>query len=70
MSYCNKKTSFDVSIDYQLYQYGKGKYFIGQTPVLTGENEHAIAMLYNPSNSNRNIYVNAITITNISDNNL
>ena len=70
MSYCNKKTSFDVSIDYQLYQSGKGKYFIGQTPVLTGENEHAIAMLYNPSNSNRNIYVNAITITNISDNNL
>lgn len=70
MSYCNKKTFFDVSIDYQLYQSGKGKYFIGQTPVLTGENEHALAILYNPPNSNRNIYVNSITITNISDNNL
>ncbi|WP_195989375.1 DUF6143 family protein [Clostridium sp. D53t1_180928_C8] len=70
MSYYNKKTSFDVSIDYQLYQSGKGNYFIGQTPILNGETEHSLAILYNPPNSNRNIYVNAITITNISDNNL
>lgn len=66
----NKRISMEVSIDYPLYQSEKGKYFIGQTPVLTGENEHALAALLNPIDSNRNIYVNAITITNISDLNL
>jgi hypothetical protein len=62
----NKKISMEVSIDYPLYQSEKGRYFIGQTPLLTGETEHALAALLNPIKSNRNIYVNAITITNIS----
>ncbi|MEG0308521.1 MAG: DUF6143 family protein [Clostridium sp.] len=70
MSCYDKKTSMEVSIDYPLYQSEKGKYFIGQTPILTGENEHALAALINPINSNRNIYINAMTITNISDLNL
>lgn len=66
----NKKLPIDVSIDYPLYQSEKGKYFIGQTPILTGENEHALALLFNPINSNINIYLNSMTITNISDLNL
>lgn len=60
----------EVSIDYPLYQSEKGNYFIGQTPVLTGQNERALAALLNPINSNKNIYVNAITITNISSLNI
>ena len=70
MSYCNKKITTEVSIDYPLYQSKKGNYFIGQTPILTGETKHALAALINPSKSNRNIYLNAITITNISAINL
>jgi len=65
---CNNDCiSKNVSIDYALYQSEKGDYFIGQTPILTGENEHALAALVNPINSTKNIYVNAMTITNISE---
>lgn len=53
-------------MDYPLYQSKKGKYFIGQTPVLTGQDKYALATLVNPINSNANIYLNAMTITNIS----
>lgn len=56
----------EVSIPYPLYQSEKGDYFIGQTPILRGENQRALAALKNPSNSHVNIYVNAITVTNIS----
>lgn len=70
MSYNNKKISKEVSIDYPLYQSEKGKYFIGQTPTLTGQNGRALVALVNPINSNRNIYVNAMTITNISSLNI
>lgn len=70
MSYCNKKFSTEVSIDYPLYQSEKGNYFIGQTPALSGATKQALAGLVNPSNSNKNIYVNAMTITNISNLNL
>ncbi|MFX0549777.1 DUF6143 family protein [Hathewaya histolytica] len=70
MSYYNKKIPTEVSIDYPLYQSEKGNYFIGQTPILTGQNKHALAALINPCKSNRNIYLNAITITNISTLNL
>ncbi|MEG2338841.1 MAG: DUF6143 family protein, partial [Clostridium sp.] len=44
----------------------KGDYFIGQTPILSGGNQHALALLKNPQNSNKIIYLNAITLTNIS----
>jgi hypothetical protein len=70
MSYCNKNIQTEVSMDYPLYQSKKGRYFIGQTPILTGQTEYALAALTNPSKSNRNIYVNAMTITNISALNL
>ncbi|MEG2290196.1 MAG: DUF6143 family protein [Clostridium sp.] len=52
MSCYDKKNPLEVSIEYPLYQSEKGKYFIGQTPILTGENEHALAALINPINSN------------------
>lgn len=55
-----------VSVPYALYQSEKGDYFIGQTPMLMGENQHALAALKNPSNSYVNVYVNAITVTNVS----
>lgn len=66
VSYYNKRSLVEVSMEYPLYQSRKGNYFIGQTPTLTGENEHALAALINPIKSNKNIYVNAMTITNIS----
>ncbi|MEG2893395.1 MAG: DUF6143 family protein, partial [Clostridium sp.] len=34
--------------------------------MLSGENQHALAILKNPHNSNKIIYLNAITLTNIS----
>jgi hypothetical protein len=70
MSYSNNKIPTEVSIDYPLFQSKEGRYFIGQTPILTGQTEHALAALINPVKSDRNIYVNAMTITNISALNL
>ena len=66
MLYIDKKCKKEVSIDYPLYQSDKGKYFIGQTPILSGQDGHALASLYNPHCSNVNIYLNAITVTNTS----
>lgn len=70
MSYYNNPDSVEVSMEYPLYQSEQGNYFIGQTPTLSGQTEHALAILKNPPNSNRNIYLNSITITNISSLNL
>ena len=70
MSCYDKKIPKEVSIEYPLYQSEKGKYFIGQTPTLIGSDNHAIAALVNPTTSQVKIYLNAITITNISGNNL
>ncbi|MHC1748285.1 MAG: DUF6143 family protein [Cellulosilyticaceae bacterium] len=66
MTNCNHKLSKEVSIPYPLYQSNQGNYFIGQTPILTGQDQHALASLTNPVTSKVNIYVNAITVTNIS----
>ena len=60
----------EVSVPYALYQSEKGDYFIGQTPILTGENQRALAALKNPSHSHVNVYVNAITVTNLSELNI
>lgn len=60
----------EISIEYPLSQSQKGHYFIGQTPILTGPDSQAIAALVNPRKSNINIYLNAITVTNISDKDL
>lgn len=70
MFYSNKIIRKEVSVPYPLYQSEQGDYFIGQTPILTEEDQHALVALKNPSNSHVNIYVNAITVTNISDLNL
>lgn len=61
---------FEVAIDYPLYQSSKRLYYIGQTPILDGQSGSALALLYNPTDSKRQIYVNSITITNISDSSL
>lgn len=70
MFYPDKAIRKEISVPYPLYQSEKGNYFIGQTPTLTGENQHATVALRNPSNSHVNIYVNAITVTNISELNI
>ncbi|MGL5330950.1 MAG: DUF6143 family protein [Peptostreptococcaceae bacterium] len=57
----------EVSIDYPLEQSRKGRYYIGQTPLFIGPTSRAIGALVNPKNSNVNIYLNAITVSNISD---
>ena len=66
MSCSTKKELTQVSMDYALYQSQKGNYFIGETPLLSGQTTHALAALENPPHSNEVIYVNAITITNTS----
>ncbi len=66
MLYIDKKYKKEVSIDYPLYQSDKGRYFIGQTPILSGQDGYTLAALYNPCCSNINIYLNAITVTNTS----
>lgn len=70
MSCYDKKIRMEVSVPYPLYQSKKGEYFIGQTPILIGQDQHALAALVNPITSNVNIYINAITVTNISELNL
>ncbi|SFD36631.1 DUF6143 family protein [Clostridium uliginosum] len=70
MYYHDKKIRKEVSVPYALYQSEKGEYFIGQTPILIGQDQHALAELVNPITSNVNIYVNAIAVTNISELNL
>ena len=67
MTNTDKKVDKTVSIPYALYQSEEGNYFIGQTPILTGEGGRALAALVNPRNSGVNIYVNAITVTNLSE---
>jgi len=63
----DKKVDKTVAIPYDLYESEEGNYFIGQTPILTGEDGHALGALVNPSNSGVNIYVNVITVTNLSE---
>ncbi|WMJ21937.1 DUF6143 family protein [Paludicola sp. MB14-C6] len=70
MFYPDKQPKKDVCEPYPLYQSEKGNYFIGQTPKLKGECQHALVALRNPSSSHVNIYVNAITVTNVSAQNI
>ncbi len=67
MFHTDNTSKEEVSIPYALYQSEKGNYFIGQTPVLPGENQLALAALRNPLRSHVNVYVNAITVTNNSE---
>lgn len=70
MSSYNKKLPIEVSLEYPLYESKKGNYFIGQTPTLKSSTNKVLVELKNPINSNKEIYLNAITITNISSLNL
>lgn len=70
MSFNDNKLIKEVSIEYPLFQSQKGRYFIGETPILTGPTSKAIAALVNPTKSNVNIYLNAITVSNISNESL
>ena len=67
MTNTDKKVDKTVSIPYALYQSEEGNYFIGQTPILTGEGGRALVTLVNPRNSGVNIFLNAITVTNLSE---
>lgn len=56
-----------VSVPNTLYQSLKGRYFVGQTIFLfTGKGQNAWAALVNPKDSDVNLYVNVITISNFS----
>lgn len=57
-----------VSIPNSLYNSVKGRYFIGQTELLTfGGNEMAWGGLVNPYDSDRLLFVNVVTISNFTD---
>lgn len=58
----SKNSNAEITIEYPLAQSQKGHYFIGQTP----PDSKAIAALVNPVDSQVSIYLNAITVTNIS----
>jgi hypothetical protein len=53
-----------VSIPNSLDQSQRGNYYVGQTPKMNITNKLAYGALYNPSQSERNLYVNVFTITN------
>ncbi|MBE5961909.1 MAG: hypothetical protein E7256_11125 [Lachnospiraceae bacterium] len=67
---CTKAAPIEISKNYALYQPEKGNYFIGQTPMINKETKYAAVQLRNPSDSCRTLYINAITITNLSGENI
>ncbi|PFJ14636.1 hypothetical protein COD67_23355 [Bacillus cereus] len=70
MSNFNKKDQFikTVNIPNPLFQSLQGKYFVGQTETIhLGKGKNAWGGLVNPCHSNANLFVNAFTITNHSD---
>lgn len=57
-----------VTIEDQVYESMKGRYFIGQSNLLTIEPyKYVWGALYNPKNSGVNLYVSVVTVTNTSD---
>ncbi len=57
-----------VSIPISLYESTQGRYFVGQTESLyIGSALNAWAGIFNPLNSNINLYANVYTISNFSD---
>lgn len=56
-----------VNIPIELYESERGRYFIGYADDLSfGQNTSAWARLYNPINSGVNLFVNVLTVTDIS----
>lgn len=66
MSCYEKQNNVEVSLEYPLFQSKKGRYFIGETPIIGAANKQALCLLVNPITSNVNLYLNAMTITNLS----
>lgn len=57
-----------VNIPNPLYQSLQGRYFVGQTETIRfGKGKNAWGGLINPSNSDVNLFVNAFTVTNHSN---
>lgn len=57
-----------MNIPNPLYQSLQGRYFVGQTePICLGEGKNAWGSLSNPHHSNVDLFVNAFTITNHSN---
>lgn len=60
-----------VNIPISLYESIEGKYFVGQTKMLSlGDETFAWGGLINPANSKTKLYVNVFTITNYNDNDI
>lgn len=58
----------EASIPYPVYTSMQGKYFLGQTELLTlGQGSHAWGQLYNPPCSDVKFYVSFVSISNFSD---
>lgn len=56
-----------VNIPISLYESSKGRYFVGQTDLLHfGNGTSAVGRLYNPHHSHVNLFVNVITISNMT----
>ncbi len=56
-----------VNIPISLFESIEGRYFVGQTDLLNFGNEtNAVGRLYNPTHSQVNLFVNVITISNIT----
>lgn len=70
MPHENKRSNTNNSFIVPMTQAQMGTYFIGQTPFLSGVNGTTLAALANPCDCCQLIYLNAITITNISDRNI
>lgn len=64
----NMKLLETVSIPVSLYESTQGRYFVGQSENLyTGGGLSAWAGLFNPHNSNINLFANVFTISNFSN---
>lgn len=56
-----------VNIPISLFESLKGRYFVGQTELLNfGNGTNAVGRLFNPTHSQVNLFVNVITISNIT----
>ncbi|MCE5286341.1 MAG: DUF6143 family protein [Pelosinus sp.] len=57
-----------VNIPISLFESSKGRYFVGQTELLNfGNDKNAVGRLYNPHHSQVNLFVNVITISNMTE---
>jgi hypothetical protein len=56
-----------VNIPISLFESIEGRYFVGQTELLNfGNGTNAVGRLFNPTNSRVNLFVNVITISNLT----